>query len=179
MQKLKSQKKRAIINAILFQIVWFICVMASNTLAVFALCLFCVFHHVFIMGKKKEWGFIVAFSLVGICIDSLSQALNVIHFSHAIVLTETIQIVPIWMMCLWVAFASTIAHGLFWLHYRFKLALCTGLFVVPFSYYAGALLSNSTIVSSTWLFLSIVGIAWSVLLPSGIFYMKKLGLHHE
>lgn len=176
---MNKQKRGALINIIAFQALWFLCVMANDVLALFALILFCLLHHFFVLQKIKEWLLVLVFASLGFVADSVLQSLQVIQFTHAIELTEQISIAPVWMACLWLAFSTSLVHGLFWLHERIRLSVFIGFFVVPFSYYAGLLLSGSTAIEPMWISLFWVGTIWSVLLPTGLFLAKKMGLVYE
>ena len=172
-------KGKAIINAIAFQIAWFLCVMANNEVALITLVVFCLFHQLFIMRQKKEWLLILGFSSVGFVLDSLLQTTNLIQFNHAIELNEQISIIPIWMACLWVVFSTTLVHGLFWLHKRFILTVLVGIVLVPASYYLGVSLSDSSISTPLWLSLLSISVIWVVLLPVGLHCAKRLDLIDE
>ncbi len=165
-----------IINAIAFQIVWFICVTTTDATSIVAVVLLLLGHAFFIVRDNREWLLIIGFTLVGVVIDSLLQSFGFIWFSKAIFYSESILVIPIWMMCLWLAFSTTLMHGLFWLHGRLKLAFLVGLCVVPVSYYAGLTLSESASIEPVWLLLLTIGIVWSVLLPVTFFIAEKCNL---
>lgn len=164
---------RNISNAVVFQLVWFVCVIGNNQWALIATLGFVLIHALFMLKNLKEWRLIIGFSAVGIFLDSLLQTLGIIQFSGAIVVNQSVSIVPIWMMCLWVSFSMTLIHGMFWLHRRYLFAFLIGLVGVPFSYLGGIILSGSVTLEPMWLALSSVGLIWCLMLPMGL----RLGQH--
>jgi hypothetical protein len=163
-------------NAIFFQIVWFICVVTTDVMALVAVTVLLIIHSRFMIRDNREWLFILGFTSVGILIDSFLQSVGVIQFSKAIEVSDSVSIIPVWMMCLWVAFSTTLMHGLFWLHGRFRFAMLIGGFAVPGSYYGGLILSRSSAIEPIWIMLIIVGLIWAALLPSVLFMAQKCGL---
>jgi hypothetical protein len=163
-------------NAILFQIVWFACVMASDRLALVSVCLLLLIHHLYMMKDRREWALILGFTSCGIVIDSTLQSLGVIDFSNAIIINEDVSLVPVWMMCLWLAFSTTLVHGLFWLHGRFVFATLVGLLAVPLSYYGGIVLSGSHGLTPLWWTLAVIGGVWAIMLPTVLWMAQRYGL---
>ncbi|MFT2111187.1 DUF2878 domain-containing protein [Marinomonas sp. 2405UD68-3] len=165
-----------IINAILFQIIWFVCVTTTDVVSSISVLILLIIHSLFMVRDTREWWLITGFTLIGIVIDSVLQSFGLIQFSGAILWNDSISVIPIWMMCLWLAFSTTLVHGLFWLHGRWKLALLVGLFAVPVSYYGGLFLSDSSSIEPMWIMLVAIGLIWSALLPTGLFIAEKYGL---
>ncbi|MCZ2721309.1 DUF2878 domain-containing protein [Marinomonas sp. 15G1-11] len=163
-------------NAIFFQIAWFICVASPEIIAIIAVSMLLIIHSRFMIRDNREWLLIMGFTTSGMMIDSVLQTLGVIQFSGAIAITENVSILPIWMMCLWLAFSTTLIHGLFWLHGRFKFAMLIGGFAVPVSYYGGLIMSRSSSIEPVWIMLITVGAIWALLLPSVLFIAQKYGL---
>jgi len=164
------------LNLVLFHLVWLVCILANNTLALAATILFLGIHSVFYVDHKKEWLIIAGFTLVGVIVDSLQMNLGYIIFSGSIkidVVDTHVLLPPIWLVCLWIAFATTLAHGLFWFAKHLKLAALCALVSVPVSYYFGAILSGSTLVTGVK-FLLIEGAIWSILFPVGLMFSRQL-----
>ena len=161
-------------NAIAFQITWFLCLLANNNIALISVVILCLFHGFFIVEQNKEWLLILMFSVAGIILDSGFQTVKILQFNGAIDVTSSLSIIPIWMMCLWIAFATGLAHALTWFHHRLSVAALVGATIVPINYYVGLSLSNSSAVEPLWFALLCISISWSILLPVGLFYAKRL-----
>lgn len=167
-------KVKRVANAIAFQVTWFLCILANDYIALIAVCSLFLFHYFFIVKQSREWWLILAFSTAGIVLDSVLQTTKIIQFNGAIELTSSLSIVPIWMMCLWIGFATSLAHALSWFHQNLKTAAFAGATIVPINYYVGLSLSNSSAVEPLWFALLCIGVSWSILLPVGLFYAKRL-----
>lgn len=153
-------------SAAIFNVVWFSCVTGNNRFAVVMTVLYLLFHSVTFVQSRQEYGFILCLAGVGIFLDSVLTTLNVIHFSHRIEI-GMVSIAPVWMMCLWLCFATTIHHGFHWLHHRLWLASVMVIWSVPSSYYVGARISGST-VDNLWLMLAIYALLWALLFPAAL-----------
>ena len=70
-------------------------------MALVAVTVLLIIHSRFMIRDNREWLFILGFTSVGIIIDSLLQSLGIIQFTKAIIVNDTISVIPIWMMCLW------------------------------------------------------------------------------
>jgi len=176
---MKHQHSLSIANAVGFQVVWFLCVLGNDLIALAAAVLLCLCHQIWIMKHSREWWLVIGFSLIGIMADSILQMLGIIQFNGEINISSSITLIPIWMMCLWCTFSTTLTHGLFWLHGRFLLASLVGLIIVPASYYAGLSISGSAAIDPVWMTLLSVGLLWSVLLPLGLYLVQRWKLTNE
>jgi hypothetical protein len=168
--------KSRLINLLSFQILWFICVLADNVLAVIALALFFLVHFFCVLQNKIEWLLIVAFTLIGLVFESAINSLDLIHFSAAgklVLGNTTITLAPIWLLCLWAGFAATFSHGLFALR-KYPLGLAILIVPsVPISYFLGARISDSTFPASPILALLCELVAWLILIPVGLWVAEK------
>ena len=73
---------------------------------------------------------------------------------------------PLWLLCLWVLFATTLSHGLAWLSRRPLLCAVLAILSAPSSYFAGSLLSPyMSLGDSRVLSLLIIGILWAISFP--------------
>ena len=150
-------------SAAIFNLAWFSCVTANNALALMVTLLYLLFHAIVFVQSHQEYRYIAVLALVGVFLDSVLNSLDIIHFSHSIDF-GIIKIVPVWMMCLWLCFATTLHHGFHWLHQRLWLGAAMAIFSVPSSYYVGARLSGSSI-DNLMLMLSVYALVWAVVFP--------------
>jgi hypothetical protein len=157
--------KKVIANALGFQVVWFICVQGNNLNAVLAAIGLLCLHKLIFKIELKAWPMLMAFSLMGYLGDSVLDK----NF-HLIYNDNLDPLAPLWLLSLWLAFATTLNHSMQWLFNSKYLTVFIALFIVPISYFAGIQLSGSTFslpINSTmpyWVFYIAEGIWWAILL---------------
>lgn len=149
--------RRMIINGILFQLGWFMCVLGGNVYALIWLLPYLYVHFRYISQSPGEWLFVFAVTTLGISLDSV--ALHVGIFS-----IPGNPVFPLWLACLWVLFATAIPHCLSWLQGRPAAAALFGALGGSMSYLAGIKLGaarsdNTSIAVIYW------AVQWAVLLP--------------
>jgi len=105
---------------------------------------------------------IVAFALlIGFTLDSTWQVLDLIRYANGSILAP---FAPLWIMCLWLAFALTFNHALAWLRGR-KIALSLfALIGAPLSYMFGSRIGAMEYLASPWLVSAVFGISWAITL---------------
>ncbi|KPM76169.1 DUF2878 domain-containing protein [Cobetia sp. UCD-24C] len=147
-----SERPGALLNAGLFQLGWFCCVLGGSTVALLATPLILAVHLWLIvpMGERlRELRWLAAFVALGMVVDgSLSLAGGYTITSDTPGWAHWLPL-PVWMWCLWPLFASTIHHALRWLWQRPWLAAACGAISAPLSYYGGAQLASVTLAD--WL----------------------------
>lgn len=156
---LSKINSKMLMNALGFQVVWFICVQGNNLYAVIATVILLALHTTLYRDSLKIWPILIAFSLLGFLGDSgIAWLLNITYTDHL----QTLA--PLWLMCLWAAFATTMHHSMKWLFKSPFIAFVTGLLLVPLSYIAGINLSGSSLAAPYWQFFMVEGLWWGVLL---------------
>jgi len=166
----------AIFNAVMFQLLWFIAVQGDNIFALSATLLFFAVHGAYFIRGAEQWWFITGIAVVGWLVDSIGNTIGVIHFSGATSMrlggTE-IWFAPLWLFCIWLCFASTLLFSFYWLYQRRVLASVLGFFMVPLSYYGGAVFSESIFMMPVYQALLIIASCWAILLPLGLSVAQK------
>ncbi|MDD7804858.1 MAG: DUF2878 domain-containing protein [Endozoicomonas sp. (ex Botrylloides leachii)] len=154
-----SMPWKRIINALLFQAGWFICVLGGNTLALISTVLIVTIHVIFITEWKKERELLFVTLVLGSAVDSFLGNIGVLSFYHDSLL------LPLWLACLWLLFATTLRHCLAWTG-RHKLAgALVGAIAGPMSYYAGSQLSNVELSLPLWKSMLILSVIWAMMIP--------------
>lgn len=174
--------KKLIVNAIGFQLAWFICVQGHNLYAAFAAIALLSLYQLMFNTQSKTWKALIAFSLIGYLGDGIiAMMLNLNYLGSFNINTnandsfnesfnKNINILaPLWLLSLWLAFATTLNHSMQWLFKTPYLTVFIALFFVPISYFAGIKLSGSTFVLSSssipyWTFFIAEGVWWAILL---------------
>lgn len=151
-------------NLLMFQLGWAVCILGGNLMAVIYSVIALLIHHRYLVKSKSEWQLIGWVVLVGIAWDSLLVFLGLIIYSH----TGWFSL-PVWMVCLWVLFATTFMHSLFWLARLLWLAAISAAIFGPMSYWAGVNLSDASFGASPITSMMVIAAGWAVLFPVGLY----------
>jgi hypothetical protein len=131
-----SEMKTAI-NVILYQLIWFLCVLGGNKGAVAALPLLLV-HLVTSRTKGADLKMMGFMLFLGLIVDSTLHQVGFFTF------TNTGFPIPLWLMVIWLGLAITPHHSLAWLKYRPLLSAVFGALGGPVAYWAGARLGAAS-----------------------------------
>ena len=167
----KKLPNKQLFNGVLFQMGWFACVLGGDAIALLALAVFIVLHGLFFVEKKQEWFFIAGVVLAGFAIDSLLSGLGIFLFE-----LPSAGYIPLWLLCLWFIFATTLNHSLVWLQYRLPLAALLGAISGPTSYFAGSKLAAVTLADPLWLSILVISVCWAILLPVLFLLSRRITL---
>ena len=125
-----------------------------------------VLHSQFFVLARKEWLLMLGVSLMGMSLDSVWVVSTVLDFPQAQ------SIIPVWLMCLWVVFSTSLCHSLSWLQHRLILASLLGAIAGPSSYLAGAAMAGVVISEPIIISITFIAIAWSLLFPLALFFAR-------
>jgi hypothetical protein len=156
--------KFKILNLVMFQLGWSICVLGGNLMAVAYSLVALLIHHRYVLQSKSEWkvvGFIV---LVGITWDSLLVFFGLIVYPDAVWFN-----LPVWMVCLWILFATTFMHSMAWLSGYSWLSVFVGAVFGPMSYWAGVEFSDASFGASPIMSMVVIAAGWAILFPIGLY----------
>ena len=113
--------------------------------------------HVALRRATLELRLIGASAGIGILVDSTLAITGQVRFVSA----WPQSLAPFWMVCLWMAFATTLNHSLQWLMSRPVAAGLAGALGGPLAYLAGAKLGALTIVTPA-MTLPIIALLWTI-----------------
>ena len=160
---------KIILNLCLFQIGWFVCVIGGNNYAVpYTLAALAV-HQILLVNNRVEWKLIAVVAIIGCLWDISMDFFGVLDFGE----TSPIGI-PVWLVCLWLLFATTFMHGLFWLSRQLWLAVIFAAVLGPMTYWLGTSLTNAQLGLPVLTSLIVMAFGWAMLFPFGIYYAGKL-----
>lgn len=166
---------KSLMNAILFQAVWFICLLAGSVWGLVATVVFLLLHDRYFMGSKREWRLLASFLLLGAVIDGTLFQLGI--FKVATNEMPGLNLPPVWLLCLWVSVGTLFAHSLKFLRSRYLFSALLGAIGPTMSYFAGANLAGIRLAEPTLLSLIFVAIIWSMVLPLGVWLCEKWALY--
>jgi hypothetical protein len=156
-----------ILSFILFQIAWFAAVLGGAHHLDFvgscpALALF-AFH---IASNHRRWfsscATILLIVLMGIIIELLLLKSGAITYRGS---TASTSFPPLWIMALWLAFATLPDGALSWLSGRTELQLIFGALGGPLSYIAGEKLGAAELHTSFTYAMAAFAVAWAIATP--------------
>jgi len=160
--------RRIILNLLVFQLGWLACVLGGNAYALIYTPLALAFHHWFVLQRTNEWRMVALVAATGCLWDALMAFSGVINYVDANFIG-----LPIWLICLWLLFATTFHHSLCWLANHLWLAAVFAAVFGPISYWAGSQLSSADIGLPIIGSLAIIAAGWSLLFPAGIYFVGK------
>lgn len=116
-----------IINFILFQISWFACVIGAARgypLLGVSITIITLFWHLFQSKQPKfEFLLIVIVLMLGGLFDQFLLSMSLINYQSN---GWDSSFVPVWILALWTAFASTLNLSLSWMHDRYLISTLFG-----------------------------------------------------
>lgn len=158
-------------NFILFQLAWFACVAGAAYgmpwLGVSVTLITTAWHLRQSKRAKPEMLLMFTVLLLGASFDQLMLLLQLVAYQQH---GWSASLVPVWIVALWLAFASTLNLSLAWLQGRYLVGALFGASGGPLAYFGaqniGAVTLNS---SASYIALSI---GWAVITPV-VLYMAK------
>ena len=144
------------VNVLIYQFIWFLCVLGGNRGALYALPLLVL--HLLISHTRRADLMMMAILLgVGILVDGTLQYVGFFTFS------SPGFPIPFWLMMIWLGLAITPHHSLSWMKKRPILCALFGAVGGPAAYWAGVRLGAA---SFTWPLLQALlslALVWSLL----------------
>lgn len=161
--------KKILLNALVFQIGWFVCVLGGNGAALIYTSLALLFHHWFILARPRQWYAVVSVASVGLLLDASLVAADIMVFHDA----DFIGL-PLWLACLWLLFATTFQYCLSWLRGYLWIAAVVAALFGPLSYWLGSQLTEASIASPLQTSIAIMAVAWALFFPAGIYLVNTV-----
>lgn len=155
--------KQTIINAVLFQALWFACVLggAAQTLwpALIAGAVMIIWQSLPNNRHANDRLLVVAAMILGLIIDTCWTLFGAMQFAHHAPLGG---LAPAWIIVMWVGFALTINHSMAWLRKHPLLPALMGFIGGPMAYLAGRKLGAVEYLIDPLILSLLLGIAWAI-----------------
>ena len=164
-----------LVNIVAFYLAWFACVLGAAQQYLFigplSVLTLLGLHFYFLPGYPfaQELRLLVTAGVFGFVLDSVQACMGVFSFTNT---QPGTWISPLWMVALWVAFATTLHTSFRWLSGRYGLAAVLGAIGGPVSYYSGAQLGALTLHQDVTFSVSIMAIAWGLAMPILVWLAK-------
>jgi len=148
-----------LLNAVLFQVGWFACVLGGNTgwlLIPFVILLV----HLWLIGSwRTEGKLLMTVFALGCVLDSALIKIGLFDFG------EAGRVIPLWLALLWPLLATTLGHCLAWTARPWWLASILGAIGGPASYIAGSHLTYVQLPLGVGVSALILGAIWAMVFP--------------
>ena len=149
-----------LLNAGLFQLGWFACVLGGNSLWLLLAGAALLAHLLVISRSMSDVRLVLVVCLVGSTVDSLLLNAGVFVFKQPGILS------PLWLVVLWALLAITLNHCLAWTAKPWWRAVLLGALGGPLSYYAGQRLGAVQFPLGLWPTLAGLSLLWAGLFPA-------------
>jgi Protein of unknown function (DUF2878) len=156
---------KMVANLVIYQIVWLACILSAArgipVLGILAALIAVVWHVSQAQRPLAEFQLILITGLIGGLWDSLLVVLGLIHYPSGALMP---WMAPVWIIALWMAFATTFNLGLRWLHGHYGLAAIFGMVGGPLAWWSGHALGALTLLNPL-MTLAVLGLGWAALMP--------------
>jgi hypothetical protein len=155
-----------ILNVALYQTGWFCCVLGAARghpwLGAGAATILLLAHLALVTDRQREIRLVLAAALIGGAVDSLQSCLGLLHFRSGYVIG---CIAPVWILLMWMQFATMLRFSLAFLAGRYVLAAVLGALGGPLAFWAGQRLGGVTFGIPAWRSLAVLAVVWAVVFP--------------
>jgi hypothetical protein len=165
-----------ILNAIAFQLAWFAAlyggILNSLSLALFPAMIVAAWHLYQMRALvRPEFALFLILIVLGFVFESVFIALGAITFVGSPLFGFG---PPLWILAMWLAFATLPNGCLAWLKGKWVLQILLGGLTGPLSYLAGGKLGGATLHEPVLQSLAIIGIGWAIALPVIFWVAERL-----
>ena len=154
--------KNSLINFFLFQIAWFACALGAGNnaenISLLVLVLVLTIHLFLSRHRQRDVQFLLLAAIIGALVDSTLGWFGILKFNDQ-------WLSPLWLVGLWMAFASTIHYSLSWLNKKLILSSVFGAIAGPLSYYAGSKFGALQLGANVVICVVILAVVWAMILP--------------
>jgi Protein of unknown function (DUF2878) len=163
------------VNFAMFYLGWFSCVVGAARgwlwLGPAVAAVLLLVHLALTPSRVREARLILLAGLFGFAVDTSLASAGLFSFTRTSV---TPWLSPLWMVALWMLFATTLNGSMSWLAGRYGLAALLGFLFGPVSYVAGARL-GAIDLPDRWIgSLAGVAVAWAFAMPTLLMLRDRL-----
>lgn len=167
-------------NFILFQAGWFACVLGGASreymwAGTIAVAVIVAVHLARATNLRSESLLILLTAAVGTAWDSGLMIAGLFTFHNGVVVSG---LVPVWIIAMWVLFATTLNVSMTWMKGRYLLASIFGAIGGPVAYYAGHRL-GAVDFNNTSMTMIAVAAGWSVIMPALMLLTTRFNGYRE
>lgn len=158
---------RNLINFLLFQGAWLLCVLFPGVAAA-AVALVLVLVHLMLVSQApaSEFRFIVAGTVLGSLVDGIWFRTGIMTDAVGSLWT------PVWLVGIWAMFMTTLAHSLSWMRRHWLLPLLLAPIAGPFAYWSASQL-GAVHFPDLSLALIALAVGWLTVFPLLLFIRQR------
>ena len=160
---------KVLLNIVGFQVAWIATAYGASSGAPIVGTLTCAATIVLALAvaenRKDLIVMIVALGLYGLAAESLLVIGGLVNYGTAGI---TPGVAPVWIVALWMAFATLIRPTFSWLHGRPILASALGAVAGPVAYFAAMRLNALNLPDPMWTGLLAIAVVWSIAMPGAV-----------
>ena len=163
-------------NVASLNIGWFACVLAAadgyNWLGPLVVAGLIAVHLALVPARRRELATLLAAAVFGYTIDSLMVLAGVFDFPAQ---AQAGAPSTIWMVALWVNFATALNLVLHWLQGRYTIAVLLGAIGGPMAYFGGTQFGALEAAVTLPVFLAVVSAQWAIAMPLVVLGANRIG----
>ncbi len=163
-----------LLNFLAFQVGWLACVLGgANGLPWIGAgvgLMIVLWHLRWMAPSANEWMLIAAAAFTGIVWDSLLVISGVVTYPPGQLFSRA---APVWIVVMWMLFATTLNLSLSWLQGRYLMAAVLGAVAGPLAYRAGAALGGISFDDPP-LAMTLLALGWAVFTPGLLVVASRL-----
>ncbi|NKB35170.1 MAG: DUF2878 family protein [Pseudomonadales bacterium] len=146
-------------NLILFNLMWIGLVIGRESLILVTIPIVAIYAYILVREGKVKIHQLLLPACIGIAIDSALTLFGIFSFSGSSL------ILPLWLITLWLAFATTLTQSLSFLGRNKIFSVVAGGIAFPFNYAIGERVGAVSFAEPYLLSLVIIGLIWMFVLP--------------
>lgn len=167
-----STSRLMLLNVIAFQLLWWLCVLSPahgwEVLVLFVTLLYTWAHLRWVESSQQLWPLLLT-AVVGCLLDQYLFRMDWVKFPHQ---QDMLAYIPLWMMALWLGFATTLNLSMHWLQHRLLLATLLGAIFGPIAY-LGAEKMGAVVLTQLPTSLVLVAVEWAIALPLLLYIRRR------
>jgi hypothetical protein len=158
---------RTLFNVVGTQIGWFACALGAAHdkpwIGILVVLLYLSVHLYWSQDRQREAVLILTVGILGMLVDSLCRITGLLTYNGD--LLAFTWLAPLWIVALWLQFASMLNASLAWLQGRYVLAFVMGAVFGPLSYLGGARLGALALNHEKGFTVLVLGLIWGMVMP--------------
>lgn len=156
-----------VVNFALAQAGWFACVIGAARgtpwLGPAVAAAIVAFHLARARSRRAEWRLLAVVAAIGLVLDGWLKGTGLVAYAADTVSLRWVA--PMWIVALWVLFATTLNQSMIWLRGRSVIAALLGAIFGPLSYLSGARLGAASFPNGKTAALVALAAAWAAVIP--------------
>ncbi len=155
-----------IVNFIIFQTVWFLCICYADSGALWSLPLLAI-HLIFSEHRRDDLKMMALMLVVGLMVDGGLNSIGFFQFNSAAFP------IPFWLLTIWLAVAILFHHSLAWLKNHLILATLFGAIGGPLAYWSGVRMGAAGFIWPLVPSLTVIAILWAIIWPAAVYAASR------